>query len=786
MLKKIIYFVLFVLLVLAGLVTYGAYNANSLIAKYKPKLEEYASNAVGQPVKLGEMSVKAFPGLNAKIASLDILNFELEDKSAFSLKNLYLSLKILPLILKKQLAIKKISISKPDIKISNTSSGIQIKGLKLGAKSKKTTTEKFKENKSKTSPKTLKPNKKELGISLDSIEVNDGSLVYSDLKAGTKFDLSEILLTSGINFLNKNLELKSTSLNAMLNKQIDLSATLRSGKFSLNENKIRLNGVVLKTLGNVLNSNISGNTKNKSFSGDINGNVALDSLSPLLKIFTKNKNSLKISGQVTPDIKFNYLKNQIPNFNGNVLVKNVSTKLSKYSLSNLSGNLNLESKKANHKISSNKIDFNLNGSSANLNFNGLFAKDKVSIDKYVLQMFGGETNGDLTYNVKKAKLENLNAKSKNIDIKKVVSTLQIPIQYNLDDLTSVSMTTTVTGDKAVISDLSLGTFGGHTNADIVFDIGKGVLQKLDAESKNIDVNKVVNAFKIPLPIKLNDVTPVSLKTSVNRDIATLKELSLGIFGGSLKGQIEYDLSKAYLNKFITDLADIDIAKALLALNSQLELTGSLKKANTNVSGAVQGIPNSLAGNLSVNMIDGMLKKVNIAAQVLQKIGNIPKVQQKLLKAVPEDERKELEIDGTVIKKLTGDFSLKSGKLSTNNLKLLSTYFDLSGKGVIGLDGSFDVSGDLLFSTSFSAFIAKSAKEVRSILDSEGRLSVPLQIVGKAPKILVLPDLEKLLKIGAKAVLKEKGEELIKDKLKDKLGEAGGEIVNDLLGGLFGS
>lgn len=101
-------------------------------------------------------------------------------------------------------------------------------------------------------------------------------------------------------------------------------------------------------------------------------------------------------------------------------------------------------------------------------------------------------------------------------------------------------------------------------------------------------------------------------------------------------------------------------------------------------------------------------------------------------------------------------------MHTKDLTLNSTAYDLNAEGKIGFDTSLDLNADIIFTPEVSAKIVGGIKELNNALDQNKRLNMPLSIEGVPPSIVVVPNLQKLIELGAKNLLREKAGQLLSE------------------------
>ena len=98
----------------------AAYSAESLVKKYKPDLEQIASDALKAPVALGDIGVSVFP--SAKVAVSQLTIGKTASAPGLQLKDLLLRVNLFAL-LGGSLQISELSLDSPSIVLRKDSSG---------------------------------------------------------------------------------------------------------------------------------------------------------------------------------------------------------------------------------------------------------------------------------------------------------------------------------------------------------------------------------------------------------------------------------------------------------------------------------------------------------------------------------------------------------------------------------------------------------------------------------------------------------------------------------------
>lgn len=252
--------------------------------------------------------------------------------------------------------------------------------------------------------------------------------------------------------------------------------------------------------------------------------------------------------------------------------------------------------------------------------------------------------------------------------------------------------------------------------------------------------------------------------------ADMENLVLALFGGRLEGSLSVTLTDE--KPFGLDLTakELDLEQALstLAPDAPQMISGTLKTMQLKTSGSLaKDIPQSLKGTANIQMGPGALKGFNLAGDVLKAVNNIPFLSGALYDAVPAGEKADLDSNDTAIKSLSADLAFAGGIINVNDLKLISSIFSLEAQGKVGFDSSLDLASTIFFDRDFSAKLASKAKELNKLLDADGSLVIPLVLKGRPPKLLVLPNVQKLLQLGAQKAVQDKAADLVEGLLGGK-------------------
>lgn len=368
---------------------------------------------------------------------------------------------------------------------------------------------------------------------------------------------------------------------------------------------------------------------------------------------------------------------------------------------------------------------------------------RFDIDGSVLKngtlIANGTTNGGLNIDATLSKLnqEDLTAISEILDLSlpielKQPSTLKVNIK---GDLNKPTISTQLLLPYVDLPDVGTFVKDVDTNLTIVADLGS---------EKHLIKSPATKVQIGEIPVKL------SLDAIATKQEFSLNSLHIDGFSGTVDGSLKSNLANKNLETRF-ELANLQMGDFLKALKPGEEpvFTGDLKNLTISATGnSSNNLPQSLNGKASLLLENGVMVGSNLAGDVLTAVTGLPFIQGSLQSEVPEEQRKHVDSENTPIKKLSADFNIGNGTISTDNLSLISEIFTLASHGSATFDGAVNFKGDIIFTKEFSAALVSAVKELGSMLDAEERLSFPVKLEGKAPKFKATPDTSKLLKKAA--------------------------------------
>ena len=240
----------------------------------------------------------------------------------------------------------------------------------------------------------------------------------------------------------------------------------------------------------------------------------------------------------------------------------------------------------------------------------------------------------------------------------------------------------------------------------------------------------------------------------------LNPLSANLYQGTMNGSMSLVAGAAPQIAFRQNLAGISIGPLLKdALDKDLlDGKGNVALDVSGQGATVSAIKKALNGSASLNLADGALKGINIAATIRDAKAKLGSLKGETTQASTAAEK-------TDFTELKASFAIKNGVAHNSDLSLKSPLLRLGGNGDINIGAD---SVDYLASATLVVTAAgqggKDASELKGI-------SIPVHISGPYTSLAYKLDLNAMLKGVAQQTIDEKKDELkskAQDKLKDQL------------------
>ncbi|MFH1854155.1 MAG: AsmA family protein [Candidatus Omnitrophota bacterium] len=300
-------------------------------------------------------------------------------------------------------------------------------------------------------------------------------------------------------------------------------------------------------------------------------------------------------------------------------------------------------------------------------------------------------------------------------------------------------------DKEIKGKLTIGTGRlnldpeGIYNTDVFLSLSEGM----------------INAFPITESLKA-----VDLKAELKAGDVIIQRLT-GLFADgkfSAKGTIKdvFFSQKASVDMIIQD---INVTKLLPdTAPGKPNFEGTLGiNISSQLSGLTgQNIADRLMASGKIDLSEGVLKDINILTTALDKLDMLPGLVAKLKAKLPDRYKELLKGKDTKFKPLSLDFKIQEGRLIFQKLLIESDAFYLSGAGYLGLNRDISVHSNIFIPKDLSDAFISVVKELAYLQDTQGMITMPIDIKGKFPNVYVNPDLDYVIQ----KLIVTKGQELL--------------------------
>ena len=322
--------------------------------------------------------------------------------------------------------------------------------------------------------------------------------------------------------------------------------------------------------------------------------------------------------------------------------------------------------------------------------------------------------------------------------------------------------------------------------------GSITLQNVSAApDKNTEISSLSGDIKISGPVtnilvqadalQLNyNKSPIKLNGTLRASPQTLKieALNVDAFKGTTRLVSNVSLGEQMVIAASPKINDISLGDLFGAVKPSLNgfIQGTLKTFQGEFSGIKSNDPaKTISGTASVLIGEGALKDYNLAQQVLQSVEGLPFLSGTLRSKVPPEFEAVVAKPDTGIREFRSKLSLNQGAANFSELYLESDIFSITSKGTYKPSGEVHLPATIRFNPPFSRAITERVVELKALLDSSGRLELPIVIHGTLPKVVAAPDIPVIIRKATVGGVRQAVTGALR----------GGKGVGKALGGLMG-
>lgn len=273
------------------------------------------------------------------------------------------------------------------------------------------------------------------------------------------------------------------------------------------------------------------------------------------------------------------------------------------------------------------------------------------------------------------------------------------------------------------------------------------------------------------------------------DSMSFKNLSFQAMNGNVRATGAWEAgADSQRLQLESDIDAVDL-KALLSqkfpkfkdhMEGRINLKANLRGESKN--GA--NLQESLQGEGETQVRGGALKDFNLVERVLSKVSGLPGFSNQLSSRLSQRHSNLLQRRDTPFDTLAANFTVKQGRIYTENLLLATPDFNIHAEGWLGLDKTMKWNGTLVMSPQLTQELIQEHKNVRYLTDREGRLAIPFRLEGILPHVQARPDIQALSEMILKG-LGQKGSARTGEDDKDSKKKTRRELIQKGMEQLFG-
>ncbi|SRR5579875_2584893 len=253
--------------------------------------------------------------------------------------------------------------------------------------------------------------------------------------------------------------------------------------------------------------------------------------------------------------------------------------------------------------------------------------------------------------------------------------------------------------------------------------------------------------------------------------ADVSSLTLDTYGGSIGARAAAAIAPPRPFRAALNLSNIDLHQALSAQRAKAaDMVRGLLSGQINAAGrgsSFEEIKPTLTGNGRIQVANGKLLGVNVIGAAIKKIDNIPAIGTLFTPAIIARHPALFASPDTDLKLVRMSYVMTGPRMTSRDITVLSDDYSVAGQGWFDMDKNVDLSVHVLMSRQFSSELQAEKKNVVYLENEGGQIEIPLLIRGTLPHPSIQPDVQFLAQRAASRAAQEQGGKLIKRYLGQK-------------------
>jgi uncharacterized protein involved in outer membrane biogenesis len=278
-------------------------------------------------------------------------------------------------------------------------------------------------------------------------------------------------------------------------------------------------------------------------------------------------------------------------------------------------------------------------------------------------------------------------------------------------------------------------------------------------------------------------TALALDANYAGGRVNVNSLKFGAFEGTIGASGVATIGAAPAFDFRIDAQNVNMQAALDSQHSKAANTirGSLT-GDIQIAGQGNGLDQvkpTMRGAGRARMEHGKLVGVNVVAQALKKVNNVPGIGALVPAAVVANHPELFESPDTDIQEASLIFAILGPRIISHDIVARSTDYSIFADGWFDLDKDLDLAARIVMSKPFSGELVAARHNASFLTNNDSEVEIPLRVSGRLPQPAVAPDVGLIARRAASHAVQGRVGELIQ---KNGLG---GLLQKHGLGGLLG-
>jgi hypothetical protein len=230
---------------------------------------------------------------------------------------------------------------------------------------------------------------------------------------------------------------------------------------------------------------------------------------------------------------------------------------------------------------------------------------------------------------------------------------------------------------------------------------------------------------------------------------SFRNVTFHALSGILRGAVDWETQAENSQRLALEphIENVDL-KILLAqkfpkfkdhIEGKLNLIAKLSGASKNGL-SLQG---NLQGQGETQLVNGTIRDFNLIELVLSKITALPGMSDLDSSRISARYSTLMERRDTPFSRLTATFTVGEGRILSKDFHMVTPDYSIYGQGWVGFDKSLRWNATLVMSGPLTRELVQEHKNIRYLLDRQGRLAIPFRLEGTLPRVQAKPDLQKL-------------------------------------------